>query len=109
MLAQADLIPVRIAGGFVAYLIIFIMPWVQSQYRKGKITTSKMATFENVSLYYIWFIFLMAYIPRIMGKLPNAGGAFIEHLTLFIWVLFILGWRFISQFKGYIVKNNRPL
>jgi hypothetical protein len=105
-LSQRDLIPIRLAGGFLAYLIIFVMPWIEYQYGKGKISDKAMVVLENVGLYYIWFIFLMAYIPRILGKLPDAGGTFIEHLFLFYWVLIILGWRFIRQFKGYIAKNN---
>jgi hypothetical protein len=100
------LIPLRLAGGFVAYLIIFAMPWIQSRHQQSKISASAMAVFENVSLYYVWFIFLMAYVPRIMGRSPGAGGSFVEHVSLFIWVIIIFAWRFISQFKAYIAKNN---
>lgn len=104
-LSQRDLIPIRLAGGFVAYLIIFVMPWIEHQFKKDKITTGAMTIFENVSLYYVWFIFLMAYIPRVLGKLPDAGGSFIEHVTLLIFVILIFTVRFTRQIRGYIVKK----
>jgi hypothetical protein len=105
-LSNNELIPIRLAGGFVAYLIVFVMPWIEHQYLNGKISNATMRLFENVSLYYIWFIFLMAYIPRIMGKLPNAGGSFTEHLTLFIFTFIIFAWRFTRQIRAYTVKKN---
>ncbi|RAW00703.1 hypothetical protein [Pseudochryseolinea flava] len=104
-LSQRELIPIRLAGGFVAYLIVFVMPWIEHQFEKGKLSSSAMEIYENVSLYYIWFIFLMAYIPRVLGKLPGVGGNMIEFITLLGITLAIFVWRFTRQIRNYIVKK----
>lgn len=92
-LSKSTLIPVRLAGGFLAYIFIFIMPFLQAYFERGKIEQQKYRIAENIYLYYVWFIFFMSYLPRIQGKLPNAGGSYQEFVVLFIWVCLLLGAR----------------
>jgi hypothetical protein len=84
------LIPYRIAGGALAYALIFIMPFVHFLSHKQQISQRTFSIWNQVYLYYVWFIFLMAYIPRVQGKLPQAGGTYAEHVLLLIFVLALL-------------------
>lgn len=96
-LSKTDLIPIRLAGGFVAYVFVFIMPILHWLYRAGNFEPKKYALAENIYMYYVWFIFFMTYLPRIQGKLPNAGGSYIEFVILFAWVCFLLVAKFYSK------------
>jgi hypothetical protein len=91
------LIPYRVLGGFAAYLFIFIIPYLVHLQRTGKLSSVKFEKTEAVFMLYIWFIFFMSYLPRVLGKLPDVGGTFTEHITLFAWVILIgalrLSWR----------------
>jgi hypothetical protein len=104
-LSHAQLIPIRLLGGFMAYLFIFIMPGVTDRFRTEKIPANVFTKIETVYHYYVWFIFFMAYLPRVLGKLPNAGGTFAEHLVLFIMVLAVLFIRLASGYKMRAARN----
>lgn len=95
ILSKANLIPVRLAGGFLAYVLIFTMPAIHSYYTSGKITPRKYILAENVYLYYVLFIFFMTYLPRIQGKLPNVGGSYPEFVALFVWVCALILMRLV--------------
>jgi hypothetical protein len=96
------LIPVRLAGGFLAYLLIFAMPVVQrTMHNAGPF----IQRFENFYLVYVWFIFFMSYLPRVLGKLPNVGGSYPEFVFLFIWVITLAIYK-IALVKKYIPARN---
>jgi hypothetical protein len=98
-LSGTTLVPIRVLGGFVAYLFIFIMPILVWMLETGRLSTKIFKRYEMFFLTYIWFIFFMAYLPRILGKLPNVGGTFTEHVLLFSWVILIAVLRVSSQLK----------
>jgi hypothetical protein len=104
-LSGIQLIPYRLAGGFFAYVLIFIMPLLDQRYRDEKIAPRKYAWIESGYLFYVWFIFFMAYLPRVLGKLPNAGGTFAEHVTLFGWVLIALILHLVIRFRKHNVVS----
>lgn len=81
----------RLAGGFLAYALIFIMPVAQQLSASGKISESRFATLKIVYNYYIWFIFFMTYLPRVRGTLPNVGGSYTEFVILLGWVSMMMG------------------
>ena len=81
-LSGIKLIPYRIAGGFLAYLFIFLMPMFQTFQERKRISRRRFFILEITFSYYVWFIFLLTYIPRVLGKLPHAGGSFVEHVVL---------------------------
>lgn len=84
-LSGGKLIPIRAAAGALAYVFIFIMPFLSKRLAAGK-----QHIIENVYLFYVWFIFFMTYLPRVQGKLPNAGGSYSEFVILFSWVCILL-------------------
>jgi hypothetical protein len=90
------IIPIRLAGGVVAYAYTFAMPVLQQLRDNGKISTKTFSTFEVIFIYYIWLIFFLTYLPRVQGKLPLAGGSFAEHVALLGWVSTLLGMKLTS-------------
>jgi hypothetical protein len=98
-LSGNKLIPIRVAGGALAYSFIFIMPLLNYRHLCGQLSKQKFSLFENVYLYYIWLIFFMSYLPRVQGKLPNVGGHYYEFVILLAWVLILLGLKLITLFR----------
>ncbi len=85
MLSGGNLIPIRVAGGALAYVFIFIMPLLSE-----RISSKRLHLAENIYLFYVWFIFFMTYLPRVQGKLPHVGGSYPEFAILFAWVCVLL-------------------
>jgi hypothetical protein len=100
LLSGAVLIPVRVAGGTLAYLFIFVMPIIQHYENQDKISASGFAKMELVYAFYLWLIFFLTYLPRVQGQLPNAGGTYQEYVILLGWVGTLLGFK-ISTFFAY--------
>jgi hypothetical protein len=90
-LSGNPLIPIRLAGGFLAYVLIFIMPYAQSLFDRNKISLKAFSSITLIYLYYVWFIFFMSYLPRVRGTLTNVGGSYSEFVVLLAWVSFMLG------------------
>ena len=90
-LAGIPLVLYRVAGGFLAYSMIFLMPWLQHQADREKITAPRFQGLGLVYLFYVWSIFFMTYLSRVNGSFPNAGGNHIEHVVLMGWVCIMLG------------------
>jgi len=78
------LIPIRLLGGMLAYAFIFLMPLLNA-----RLTELKMKRIEIAFFSYVWLIFFLTYLPRVLGKLPNVGGTFTEHVILFSWVILL--------------------
>src|SRR5688572_1213095 len=49
-LADVKIIPIRLAGGFLAYVFIFLMPFLSDYARLGKISIKRFFTFEAIFL-----------------------------------------------------------
>jgi hypothetical protein len=90
-LSGAKLIPIRVAGGALAYFLIFIMPLLWHYRLRGRISVEKFFVIQTVFMYYTWLIFFLTYLPRVQGRLPQAGGNYIEHVALLGWVSTMLG------------------
>jgi hypothetical protein len=100
-LSGNELIPIRLAGGFVAYVLIFAMPVFQLRHERGLITETHFKVALTIYQYYVWFIFFMSYLPRVQGKLPNVGGEYWEFVVLLAWVCMLMGMKLSSLiFKG---------
>lgn len=83
----------RLAGGMLAYAIIFAMPYAQSLHDGQKLTDKRFNQLVLVYVYYVWFIFFMTYLPRVRGQLPNAGGSYKEFVILLGWVSIMMGFK----------------
>ncbi|MBL7844956.1 MAG: hypothetical protein KF846_10715 [Cyclobacteriaceae bacterium] len=92
-LSGNELIPIRLAGGFLAYAFIFAMPVIHHGNKTGKVSDQKFRWAQSVYLYYVWFIFFMSYLPRVQGKLTHIGGSYWEFVVLLCWVCMLLGMK----------------
>jgi len=90
-LSGNPLIPIRLAGGFLAYVLIFIMPYAQSMFERNKLSLKAFSSLTLIYLYYVWFIFFMSYLPRVRGTLTNVGGSYSEFVVLLAWVSILMG------------------
>jgi hypothetical protein len=99
-LSKSELIPIRLAGGFLAYAMIFSLPVIQQYYEAERISAQKFRIAQTAYLYYVWFIFFMSYLPRVQGKLPNVGGNYWEFVVLLGWVCIMLGTKLTSLLIG---------
>ena len=97
-LAGIPLVPYRVAGGFLAYSMIFLMPWFQRRSDTQKMSAPKFQTLSLVYLFYVWLIFFMTYVSRVNGSFPNGGGTHSEHVALMGWVCVMLGLKLFSLF-----------
>jgi hypothetical protein len=93
------LIPIRILGGALAYVFIFVMPWAS-----GKFTGTKMNRIEIAFFSCVWLIFFLTYLPRVLRQLPNVGGTFTEHVILFVWVIVLWLTKIVSSFRSNAQK-----
>lgn len=100
-LAGVKLIPIRIAGGFLAYAFVFSMPLLQSFRDRGRIPMKTFSTLEIIFVYSVWLVFFLTYLPRVQGKMPLTGGSFAEYVALLGWTSTLLGMKLagLIQFK----------
>jgi hypothetical protein len=98
-LSGNELIPLRLAGGFVAYALIFVMPYIQHLVVMKRIDESHLKRINLIYLYYLWFVFFMTYYPRVSGSLPHVGGTYKEFVILLAWVMFMLGIKISTLLK----------
>lgn len=96
--------PIRLTGGFLAYVFVFIMPYLATRAAKSKISVTSFKRIQYGYDFYIWLIFFLTYLPRILGKLPLAGGTFSEHVTLFVWVCIMPLLKLISLLKFKTIR-----
>jgi hypothetical protein len=106
LLSDIELVPLRIAGGFLAYVLIFAMPVLQYYRDIGRIEGKVFSTVEIIFVYYVWLIFFLTYLTRVQGMVPLAGGTFGEHVTLLGWTSTMLGMKLAAliQFKHKKIK-----
>ncbi len=103
-LSGTPIILYRVAGGFVAYSIIFLMPFLANQVHEQKIEVRKFNLAFIIFQYFIWGIFFLTYLPRVRGMLPNVGGGYLEHVILLGWVSLMLG----MKLPRVLFKRRRP-
>lgn len=102
-LSGLPLVPIRLAGGFLAYLFIFAMPWIATLFQNATITSKQFSILTLIYLYYVWLIFFMTYLPRVRGTIPNVGGNYSEHVVLLGWVSLMLG---LKLSEGLLKKSR---
>lgn len=94
-----QLISLRLAGGFLAYIFIFLMPYFQYRADVNRLTEKNFKTITLLYLYYVWFIFFMTYLPRVRGEIQHVGGSYTEFVILLAWVSTMLGIKISSMLK----------
>lgn len=93
IISGTPLILYRVAGGFLAYSLIFLMPILADRLEKGSFSEKNFNAISIVFQYFVWGIFFLTYLPRVRGSLPNVGGSYLEHVILLGWVSLMLGMK----------------
>lgn len=91
-LSGFEIVFIRIIGGALAYLMIILMPLV---YEKRLFADRPLPMLENGYIIYVWFIFFMTYLPRILGKVPTATGTLPSYIALMVLTIGFMVWRVI--------------
>lgn len=89
-LSGFEIVFIRVIGGALAYLMIILMPLV---YEKRLFANRPLPMLENGYIIYVWFIFFMTYLPRILGKVPTATGTMSSYITLMVLTIGFMIWR----------------
>ncbi len=98
MIIGGTFIPLRVAGGALAYVMILTMPFLINKFPKKRRFIP-----ENIYLFYIWLVFFVTYLPRIQGKLPYVGGKYAEFVAMFTWICLLLVIRI-----SLTIANRKP-
>lgn len=67
---------------------------------------STFSILETIFVYYVWLIFFLTYLPRVQGKMPQAGGSFTEHVALLGWISTLLGMKLAGLIPFKNSKTN---
>ena len=92
-LSGFELVFIRVIGGALAYLMIILMPLV---YEKRILTKYPLSKLENAYIIYVWFIFFMTYLPRILGKVPTATGSMSSYIALMVLTVGFMVYKFLK-------------
>lgn len=92
-MSGVELVPIRLAGGTFAYLLVGVVPFLH--YRHLELRWKRPVRF--LYLYWVWFVMFMTYVARLKGDFPHAGGAFQEYVAFMAVAVVLLLWHF-SQF-----------
>jgi DMSO/TMAO reductase YedYZ heme-binding membrane subunit len=68
------LVASRAAGGMVGYVLLYAMMAASSDSARRRLGSTGWRAFHHAALWYLWIVFVLTYLPRVLGKLPNAGG-----------------------------------
>ncbi|HRI79281.1 MAG TPA: hypothetical protein PLR06_07075 [Cyclobacteriaceae bacterium] len=98
-----ELVPYRVAGGFLAYALIFIMPFLQMRVQSGHMSESRFNSLGFIYQFYVWFVFFMTYVARISGSFSNVSDDHTVHRILMGWVCVILG----IKLSGLFLKKSK--
>ena len=89
-LSGFELAPTRVAGGALAYVMIVLLPFVI----KGKLFRKiPLRWVFTVYLTYVWLIFFITYLTRIMGKATHITGNMVTYQVLIGITFMLMLWR----------------
>lgn len=106
-LAGVELVPYRVVGGFIAYSLVFAMPWLQSRNRTGNMSTKNFVRISWVYGYYVWLIFFMTYLSRLRGQFQHASPE-VEHWVGMTLVVILFIWKAASLFTRKQASPSAP-
>lgn len=89
-LTQFEILPIRLAGGVIAYVLVGVMPWLMTQANTSFATlTAVQATY----MFWVWLVFSMTYTARLSGSTPVHTGSPASWWPFFIWLIGLIFWR----------------
>ena len=94
-LNDLPIIPIRLTGGFIAYLMILIYPFIISKIKK--------IIYHLVFFYYVGIVMAITILGRIRGTFEGAEPEFFHYLGL---GSVILGFIY---FTSVIIRSKKPI
>ena len=95
-LSGFELVPFRVLGGSLAYLMIVLMPFI---YQKKLLLNVSLVTMQHVYIFYVWLIFFMTYLSRVREQTPTATGSMSAYWVLMAVTAAFLVWRIVKMFN----------
>ena len=102
-LSGFELVPFRVLGGSLAYLMIVLMPFI---YQKKLLLNVSLVTMQHVYIFYVWLIFFMTYLSRVRGQTPTATGNMTAYWVLIAVTAAFLAWRIIKMFQEKSIQST---
>ena len=78
-LNEVPIIPTRMAGGFIAYLMIVVYPFYINKINRK--------VYHLIYFYYVGFVMLMTYISRIRGQFVGANPEMFHFIAMGVLIL----------------------
>jgi hypothetical protein len=96
-LSGVALIPIRLVGGIIAYLLTVIYPFmVLRNLGDGKLRSRV----REMHLYFVWFVMFMTYLSRVKAEQSWVGGDMSHYQFLLGFVVMLLIGQVILRFKN---------
>jgi VanZ family protein len=93
-----NIVPYKLMGGALAYLMIVLLPFILS----GKLFPNlSLRLALNIYLPYVWLIFFITYLTRVLGKATPITGIMPAYYSLISITLGLMIWR-----VGILWKNR---
>lgn len=98
-----DLVPYKLMGGALAYLMIVLLPFILKRKLFPKLSL-RLAL--NVFLPYVWLIFFITYLTRVLGKASPITGIMSAYYLLISITLGLMIWRVLYFAKNQSIMTN---
>jgi hypothetical protein len=91
-LNNIELVPVKLLGVFLAYLMIIIAPF---RLHQANLTT------QLIYYYYVSLVMILTYVARVKGDFEGAEPFWFHYLSLgvLIFCCIVFGWRILKEYK----------
>ena len=102
-LNQVPIVPTRLAGGFIAYLMIVVYPFLIEKINRK--------AFHLTYFYYVGFVMIMTYISRVRDQFIGAEPEAFHYISLIVlvFVLLIFGTQMVLKNNSIITKKNKSI
>jgi hypothetical protein len=99
-LSGVALIPIRLVGGIIAYLLTVVYPIMVLRNLGDEKLRSRM---REAHLYFVWFVMFMTYLSRVKAEQSWVGGDMAHYQFLFGFVIMLLIGQLILRYKNRVV------
>lgn len=102
-LSGFELVPTRVAGGALAYLMIVFFPFIL---QRKLFATLSLRRVLHMYLTYVWLIFFITYMTRVLGKTSHITGSIPAYKALLSITAILMIWRISILIKKQLSHNS---
>ncbi len=100
--------PARAAGGLLGYGILVAMMATSTDGAVRRLGPRRWQRLHRAGLWYLWVAFLLTYVPRLQGRVPDAGGGTAEFVACFALIWVLAGLRLLAFVHRLRAVPRRP-